>query len=318
MSREPFSHPDNATIGIGGERHVHVRRLGDPAAAGTDSGQDRLGAQLLGEDHAVRDADLPFQVGVAVPHRRPPRARTDVRREAPPPLRQSRLVVSIPGPVRSPQSVPHLHHVEAPEGEHEVARRVGRMRVRGHAQAPYSMDLVQALINQSVPDLVVPVDDLAGIDAEREPVPGLRGESLTAEEAREFLAGANGHRLHALFELALHTGLRKGELLGLRWEDLDLAIGVASIRRTLQRTNSGGLTAFPAKTQSSDRRIALPTECMRSLEQHCARQRQEREAAGMAWKGSGYVFLKGADGGFVQVEACRTPPPDLDYMRICG
>ncbi len=63
-------------------------------------------------------------------------------------------------------------------------------------------------------------------------------EPLTAEEAREFLAAASGHRLQALFELALHTGLRQRELLGLRWEDLDLAGGVAGIRRTLQRTNS--------------------------------------------------------------------------------
>jgi hypothetical protein len=62
------------------------------------------------------------------------------------------------------------------------------MRVRGHAQAPYSMDLVQALINQSVPDLVVPVDDLAGIDAEREPVPGLRGHFLT-EDDQEVIGG---------------------------------------------------------------------------------------------------------------------------------
>lgn len=48
-----------------------------------------------------------------------------------------------------------------------------------------------------------------------------RFEPLTADEARQFLAATRGHRLHALFELALHTGLRKGELLGLRWEDLD-------------------------------------------------------------------------------------------------
>lgn len=68
-----------------------------------------------------------------------------------------------------------------------------------------------------------------------------RFEPLTADEARKFLATANGHRLQSLFELALHTGLRKGELLGLRWEDLDLAGGTANIRRTLQRTNSGGL-----------------------------------------------------------------------------
>ncbi|MEV0537843.1 site-specific integrase, partial [Kitasatospora sp. NPDC050463] len=90
----------------------------------------------------------------------------------------------------------------------------------------------------------------------------------------------------------LRTGLRKGELLGLRWEDLDLASGTASIRRTLQRTNSSGLTALPTKTQSSERRIALPTPCRRSLQQHRDRQRQEREAAGAGWKDSGYVFTR--------------------------
>ncbi|MFD1658216.1 tyrosine-type recombinase/integrase [Streptomyces caeni] len=119
-----------------------------------------------------------------------------------------------------------------------------------------------------------------------------RIEPLTAEEAREFLAAASGHRLQPLFELALRTGLRKGELLGLRWEDLDLAGGTASIRRTLQRTNSGGLTALPTKTQSSERRIALPTPCLRSLDQHRNRQRQEREAAGAGWQDSGYVFTR--------------------------
>ncbi|MCH0570986.1 site-specific integrase [Streptomyces sp. MUM 136J] len=119
-----------------------------------------------------------------------------------------------------------------------------------------------------------------------------RFEPLTAEEARAFLAAAHGHRLNALFELALRTGLRKGELLGLRWEDLDLAGGTASIRRTLQRTNTAGLTALPTKTQSSERRIALPTECMRSLEQHRERQAREREAAGTNWKSSGYVFTR--------------------------
>jgi integrase len=87
-------------------------------------------------------------------------------------------------------------------------------------------------------------------------------------------------------------GLRKGELLGQRWEDLDLAGGTASIRRTLQRTNSGGLTALPTKTQNSERRIALPTPCLRSVEQHRDHQREEREAAGTDWKNSGYVFTR--------------------------
>lgn len=117
-----------------------------------------------------------------------------------------------------------------------------------------------------------------------------RFEPLTVAEARRFLASAEGHRLQALFDLALRTGLRKGELLGLRWEDLDLEGGTASIRRTLQRTPTGGLTALPTKTASPERRIALPTECVHALKRHRERQDQEREAVGEDWTDSGYVF----------------------------
>ncbi|MFF9690770.1 site-specific integrase [Streptomyces sp. NPDC014623] len=84
-------------------------------------------------------------------------------------------------------------------------------------------------------------------------------------KARQFLTATQGHRLHALFELALHTGLRKGELLGLHWEDLNLDVGTAAIRRTLQRTTAGGLTTLPTKTRASERRIALPTRCVHLL-----------------------------------------------------
>jgi integrase len=117
-----------------------------------------------------------------------------------------------------------------------------------------------------------------------------RFEPLTADEARQFLAATRGHRLHALFELALHTGLRKGELLGLRWEDLDLNAGTAAIRRTLQRTSTGGLTTLPTKTRASERRIALPTRCLHSLKLHHEQQKREREAAGAMWQRDEPVF----------------------------
>nr|WP_223188998.1 site-specific integrase [Streptomyces sp. TRM68416] len=117
-----------------------------------------------------------------------------------------------------------------------------------------------------------------------------RFEPLTADEARQFLNTAQDHRLRALFELALHTGLRKGELLGLNWEDLDLDAGTAAIRRTLQRTNAGGLTTLPTKTRASERRIALPARCAQSLKLHREQQKREREAAGTAWQHSVHVF----------------------------
>jgi integrase len=117
-----------------------------------------------------------------------------------------------------------------------------------------------------------------------------RFEPLTVNEAHRFLAAVKGNRLHALYELALHTGLRRGELLGLRWEDLDLNAGSASIRRTLQRTNTGGLTTLPTKTRASERRIALPARCLQSLKLHREQQQQERNTAGAEWQHSAYVF----------------------------
>ncbi|MFJ3616337.1 tyrosine-type recombinase/integrase [Streptomyces hydrogenans] len=117
-----------------------------------------------------------------------------------------------------------------------------------------------------------------------------RFQPFTASEARQFLQAASGDRLLALYELALRTGLRKGELLGLRWEDLDLDSGTASVRRSLQRTQNGGLTSLPTKTRASERRIALPTECIHSLKSHQERQQEQRQAAGTGWTDSGLVF----------------------------
>ncbi|WP_329364145.1 tyrosine-type recombinase/integrase [Streptomyces sp. NBC_01483] len=117
-----------------------------------------------------------------------------------------------------------------------------------------------------------------------------RFNPLTTDEARHFLTAAQGHRHATLFELALRTGLRKGELLGLHWEDLDS--GTASIRRTLQRTHSRGLTTLPTKTISSERRIALPVSCVASLRTHRARQAHEKEQAGSRWQGSSRVFTR--------------------------
>ncbi|MDX3855791.1 site-specific integrase [Streptomyces sp. AK02-01A] len=123
-----------------------------------------------------------------------------------------------------------------------------------------------------------------------------RFEPLTADEARQFLAAARNDRLFVLYELALRTGLRKGELLRLQWEDLDLGAGTASIRRTLQRTQTGGLTALPTKTRASERRIALPGECIHSFKEHREVQEGEREAAAEGWRDNGLVFSTPAGG----------------------
>jgi integrase len=118
-----------------------------------------------------------------------------------------------------------------------------------------------------------------------------RIEPLTAEEARQLLEAARGTRLHALIVLAVRTGMRRGELLGLRWKDLDLTGGTLSIRQTLQYIPGGsGLVLAPTKTASSERRIALPGPCIDALTAHRDRQDHERNATGAAWPETGLVF----------------------------
>lgn len=114
-------------------------------------------------------------------------------------------------------------------------------------------------------------------------------EPLSVEEGRKLLAAARGHQLWAVYELAVRLGLRRGEVLGLSWRDVDLVEGVISIRRSLQRV-SGELALRETKTRRSVRRLALPPECVRALRARRAQQRADRLAAGEKWQASDLVF----------------------------
>jgi integrase len=86
------------------------------------------------------------------------------------------------------------------------------------------------------------------------------------------------------------VGLRRGELLGLRWVDVDLNEGVLRVRQTVQRLQGAGLVFGPPKTGRSQRTIPLPGPSIRSLREHQRGQALERAAAGGGWRESGLVF----------------------------
>ncbi|WP_112248081.1 tyrosine-type recombinase/integrase [Kribbella monticola] len=111
----------------------------------------------------------------------------------------------------------------------------------------------------------------------------------TEEQARLLLKEAKPTRLHALFVLALFMGLRRGELLGLKWEDIDWAEKTLTVRRTLQRVD-GALRAVTPKTKTSRRTVPLIDVCLDALRTHKALQAKERLAAGQKWVDTGYVF----------------------------
>jgi integrase len=112
---------------------------------------------------------------------------------------------------------------------------------------------------------------------------------LTPEEARRFLDAIRGHRLEALFSVALALGLRQGEALGLRWEDVDFDGGTIRVRNQLQRIE-GKLTLVPPKTKRSRRTLVMPTMIVESLREHEQRQVAEKLWAGSKWQESGLVF----------------------------
>jgi integrase len=121
---------------------------------------------------------------------------------------------------------------------------------------------------------------------------------LTAEEARAYLAATTGHRVEALFTLALATGMRQGELLALHWRDVDLGDTAAPARGGRLSVTSNlyvekGAAIFKApKTKYSRRQVAFAPYVTASLRAHRLRQHAERQKAGVVWQDHDLVFCR--------------------------
>ncbi|HEY4001311.1 MAG TPA: site-specific integrase [Candidatus Xenobia bacterium] len=105
-----------------------------------------------------------------------------------------------------------------------------------------------------------------------------------------FLDAAKKDRLHALYVLAITCGLREGELLGLKWPDLNLEAAELQVRRTVYRVKGQGWVVNEPKTAKGRRMIALPDVAVEALRRHRVAQLEERLAAGPTWKDNGWMF----------------------------
>lgn len=110
------------------------------------------------------------------------------------------------------------------------------------------------------------------------------------EEAAQFFDAVAGHRLYALFAVGVALGLRKGELLALRWVDVDLDAGLVHVRQTVQRLPKAGLVFGPPKSGRSRRTIPLPAISVKVLRAHRAGQAAAMLASGPSWVDFGLVF----------------------------
>jgi integrase len=155
---------------------------------------------------------------------------------------------------------------------------------------------VRAVLSRGFADALE--DDLIGID------PTIRKASRresgaaripkrftvwTADELRALLEAAAGDRLEAIWRLAVASGARRGELLGVTWLGFSAEAGTLTISQQVVPTR-GGVQILPCKTKGSHRTISLDEETVAALEAHRERQLEERERAGDAYVDRDLIF----------------------------
>ena len=120
----------------------------------------------------------------------------------------------------------------------------------------------------------------------------------SSEALRDFLDAIVGHQYEIAFRLLAASGLRRGEVLGLRWRDVDFDLGQIAVANTITELGSE-VVMGPPKTARSRRNVYLDRRTMTALRDHRKRQREQRIAAGPAWDGDHDWVVTNELGGFV-------------------
>lgn len=158
--------------------------------------------------------------------------------------------------------------------------------------SPRTVQYIHATLHKALKRAVqwgmIPRNAAAAVTPPRPDKPDV--QTLDAVQVQTLLAAASetGDRLEALYTLAVTTGLRQGELLGLRWQDVDQDSGTLQVRRTLSRTKDGYVFG-PPKTAKGKRSVRLTPGAVAALNAHRRRQNAERLAAGN-WPAPELIF----------------------------
>jgi integrase len=157
--------------------------------------------------------------------------------------------------------------------------------------APATVQKIHVVLHKALAQAVrwslVPRNVTEAVKAPR-PVPE-EMKPLSREETRRLLEESQGDHLEALYILAVHTGMRQGELLGLKWDDVDLKNGVIHLQRTLTR-HKGRLHLGETKTKRSRRTVNLTEPAIEALRGHLQRQLGEMEQLGDLYRDQGLIF----------------------------
>lgn len=172
----------------------------------------------------------------------------------------------------------------------DVAALVRRKQTEGLSPrtAQYVLFVLRNALNKAVRWGSVSRNVAVLVDAPR--VAHADVQVLSPQEALQLVNAAAGDRLESLWVLAVSTGLRRGELLGLTWDDVDLDRRQLRVTKALQRISGKGLVLTETKTRRGRRAIILPLGAAEALRRHRRMQAEDRLVAGSSWVETNFVF----------------------------
>lgn len=159
---------------------------------------------------------------------------------------------------------------------------------RGPTTIRRILSTVQAILTGAVKDEIIPINVARGIETPTITKPSK--QIWTPAEVAAFITTAREHRLGALFEVTLHAALRRGEVCGLRWSDVDLDRGEMTITNNRVVVGGSTVTETSPKTDASAAQVELSPAAVTALEVWRLRQDLERDECGISWRGVGHVF----------------------------
>lgn len=164
-------------------------------------------------------------------------------------------------------------------------------RILGKGLSPRMARLTHAILHQALRHAVLwQMLQRNPADAVQPPRPKkTEAKALTKEEIERLLVALVGHRDYVTIYTAIYTGMRRGELLGLRWSDVDLDTGMVTVEQGLIVTRDG-LEFSQPKTKGSRRSIPIPGSVCDTLRQHRKEQLERRLVVGPAWEDFDLVF----------------------------
>ena len=186
---------------------------------------------------------------------------------------------------------PALGHVKLTKLHPGLIRGLYRERLDS-GLAPRTVQYIHVTLRkalaQAVSDGLVARNATDGVKAPRPRKKEMN--PLSGDQARAFLAAARegSDRFEALYVLAVHTGMRRGELLGLQWDDVDLAAGTLQVRRSLAEARTG--FRYEPPKNGRGRRILLSATATAALKRHRKLQIEERLRAAGAMEDHGLIF----------------------------